>query len=175
VLGLEISERQLVDARKAETPGRLEFRVADAQEPIEGGPFDLIVGRSILHHLDVAYFLDRVVHNLSRNGRMVWMEPLAHPLALAFHKLVRSAHTRDEFPLMPTDVRWIRRRFPGTLIVPINFVSFPAGVLSTYLFASPENGLMRVADGIDRFLADRPSLTPFARQGIIAIPPQSPD
>src|SRR5262245_61794763 len=27
VLGLEISERQLVDARKAEIPGRLEFRV----------------------------------------------------------------------------------------------------------------------------------------------------
>jgi SAM-dependent methyltransferase len=174
VLGIEISERQLTGARMAEVPGRLEFRVADAQEPIDGGPFDLVIGRSILHHLDFREFLPRVAaRNLSRDGRMLWMEPLAHPLALAFHKLVRTAHTPDEFPLLPRDLRWIRTWFPGTRIVPINFVSFPAGVLSTRVFSSPENGLLRAADAIDRFLACRPALVPFARQGIIAIPPQS--
>ena len=173
VLGIEISERQLAGARGTEVPGRLEFRVASAHEPIDGGPFDLVVGRSVIHHLDFRELLPRVAeHNLSRDGRMLWMEPLAHPLALAFHKLVRSAHTPDEFPLLPKDLRWIRGRFPGTRIVPINFASFPAGVLSTWIFASPENRLLRTADAIDRALARFPVLVPFARQGIIAIPPR---
>jgi 2-polyprenyl-3-methyl-5-hydroxy-6-metoxy-1,4-benzoquinol methylase len=114
VLGLEISERQLAGARETEVPGRLEFRAGDAQEPIGGDPFDLIVGRSVLHHLDFRELLGRVAaHNLSPDGRMLWMEPLAHPLALAFHNIVRSAHTPDEFPLMPSDLRWIRAQFPG--------------------------------------------------------------
>ena len=177
VLGIEISERQLTSARKGEhPPGRLEFRVADAHEPIEGGPFDLVIGRSVLHHLDFREFLARVAaHNLARGGRMLWMEPLAHPLALAFHKLVPSAHTPDEFPLLPRDLRWIRGRFPGTRIFPINFVSFPAGVLSTRVFSSPENGLLRAADAIDCVLARVPALVPFARQGVIAIPPNRLD
>ena len=173
VLGLEISERQVAGVQAI--AGRLEFRVADAQEPINEGPFDLIIGRSVLHHLDFREFLNRVAaSNLSPGGRMLWMEPLAHPLALAFHKIVRSAHTPDEFPLLPRDLRWIRSRFPGTRIVPINFVSFPAGVISTRLFASPENRLLRAADSVDGLLARHDALVPFARQGIVAIPPPEP-
>jgi SAM-dependent methyltransferase len=171
VLGVEISERQLSGARETALPGRLEFEVADAQEPLDVGPFDLIIGRSVLHHLGFREFLTRVAeHNLSTDGCMLWMEPLAHPLALAFHKLVRSAHTPDEFPLLPRDLRWIRETFPGTQIFPINFVSFPAGVLSTFVFASADNRLLRAADVTDRFLARRDMLVPFGRQGIVSIP-----
>lgn len=173
VLGIELSERQLAAARETAIPGRLEFRVADAQEPLDDGPFDLVIGRSVLHHLDFRELLDRVaVENLAPDGRMLWMEPLAHPLALAFHKLVPSAHTPDESPLLPRDLRWIRTRFPGTLIIPINFFSFPAGVLSTWVFSSPDNPVLRAADAIDGRLSRRPALVPFARQGIIAIPAQ---
>ena len=170
-LGVDISERQLSGARRTALPGRLEFEVADAQEPLDVDPFDLVIGRSVLHHLNFREFLPRVAaHNLSSDGRMLWMEPLAHPLALAFHKLVRGAHTPDEFPLVPRDLRWIRERFHGTQIFPINFVSFPAGVLSSYVFASSDNRLLRAADAIDRSLARRDGLVPFGRQGIIAIP-----
>ena len=173
-LGLDISERQLAGARETEIPGRLEFKVADAEEPLDLGPFDLVVGRSVLHHLDFREFLPRVAeHNLSSDGRMLWMEPLAHPLALAFHKLVRSAHTPDEFPLMPRDLRWIRERFRGTQIFPINFVSFPTGALSTHVFASADNRLLRGADAIDRALARHDRLAPFGRQGIVSIPASS--
>lgn len=173
VLGVEISERRLELARETAIPDRLEFRVADANEPIDVGPFDLVIGRAVLHHLNLREFLDGVfADKLVPNGRMLWMEPLAHPLALAFHKLVRGAHTPDEFPLLPSDLSWIRGRFPGTRIIPINYLSFPAGVLSTWIFPSPDNALLRAADLIDRRLAKRTRLIPFARQGIIAIPPQ---
>jgi hypothetical protein len=97
------------------------------------------------------------------------MEPLAHPLSLAFHEVVRSAHTPGEFPLLRRDLRWIEGRFPGTRIYPINFVSFPAGVISMWVFSSPENRLLRLADVIDQRLARRRAIMPFARQGIIDI------
>lgn len=171
VLGIDISERQLADAWSTQVPGALEFRVADAQEPLAGDPFDLIVGRSVLHHVDLRTFLDRVARsNLAAGGRMLWMEPLAHPLALAFHKLVPSAHTPDEFPLKPSDLRWIQNRFSGTRVIPINLVSFPAGAISTLVFATADNWLMRAADQLDQVLLQRGALVPYARQGIIAIP-----
>jgi SAM-dependent methyltransferase len=169
-LGVEISASQL-DTRRAE-PGRLEFRVADAQQPIDGGPFDLVVGRSVLHHLDFREFLDRVASsNLAPGGRMLWMEPLAHPLSLAFHKLVRSAHTPDEFPLLPRDLRWIRRRFPNTQVFPVNLVSFPAGVVSSGLFSTADNPLLKGADALDRAMFRWEPLASLARQGIILIHP----
>jgi len=171
VLGIDISERELAGAFATQIPGRLEFRVADAEQSLSDGPFDLVVGRSVLHHVDFRSFLDRIaVNNLAPGGQMLWMEPLAHPLALAFHKLVRSAHTPDEFPLLPRDLRWIRQRFPGTRIVPINLLSFPAGVVSSMLFETADNRLMRVADVTDRALFRHSRLVPFARQGIVLIP-----
>jgi SAM-dependent methyltransferase len=170
VLGVDISEKQLADAWEKQIPGKLEFRVADAQEPLAEEPFDLILGRSVLHHLDFRVFLDRVARtNLAPGGRMLWMEPLAHPLSRAFHRLVPSAHTPDEFPLLPSDLAWIRTRFPGTKIVPINLLSFPAGVLSSLVFATADNWLMRAADRVDDAVFRLPQVTPYARQGIIAI------
>lgn len=171
VLGIDISERQLADAWSTQVPGALEFRVADAQEPLAEEPFHLVVGRSVLHHVDLRTFLGRVARsNLAPGGRMLWMEPLAHPLALAFHKLVPSAHTPDEFPLKPSDLQWIQNRFPGTCVIPINLVSFPAGAISTLVFATADNWLMRAADQLDQVLLQRETLVPYARQGIIAIP-----
>ena len=170
VLGIEFSARQLADARDHGIPGRLEFRVADAQQPLDDETFDLIVGRSVLHHLDFREFLVRVAaNNLAPQGRMLWMEPLAHPLSLAFHKLVPSAHTRDEFPLLPGDLRWMASRFPGTVVIPVNFFTFPAGVVSTYVFSSADNALLRGANAIDELVFRHQAFVPFARQGIIAM------
>jgi SAM-dependent methyltransferase len=171
VLGIDISEASLAEARATEIRGRLEFRVVDAQEPLPDGPFDLVIGRSVLHHVEFRELLDRIAtNNLAPRGRMLWMEPLAHPLGLAFHKLVPSAHTPDEFPLLPRDLRWIRHRFPGSSIVPINLLSFPAGVVSSLLFRTADNRLMRTFDAVDITLFRYSRLVPFARQGIIVIP-----
>jgi hypothetical protein len=100
---------------------------------------------------------------------MVFMEPMSHPMTIAFHRLVRGAHTPGEYPLSRSDVGWLERTFPHCRVHPINFLSFPAGVLSSYLFRSADNSLTRATDAIDRRLERRGGLRGYARQAIIVI------
>jgi hypothetical protein len=81
---------------------------------------------------------------------------------------VRSAHTPDEWPITPADAAWLRRRFDAR-IIPINLLSFPAGVVSSLVLSSPENRLMRMADALDRRLERNGRLSARGRQGIIVI------
>jgi SAM-dependent methyltransferase len=147
----------------------MEFRLVDAHEPIEG-VFDLVFGRSVLHHIDFRAFLARTYEeNLAPGGRMAFMEPLAHPMTLAFHRFVPSAHTPDERPLRPADLRWMHERFPRTRVVAINLLSFPAGALSSLVSKDPANAFMRAADRADRALERRERLVPFYRQGFLVV------
>jgi SAM-dependent methyltransferase len=170
VLAVELSERFLQEAeRRGDAEGKIDFRLHDLHDPLEG-VFDLAVGRSILHHIDWRPFLERTYsENLEPGGRMVFMEPMSHPMTIAFHRIVRDAHTPGEYPLNRGDVRWLEQTFPRSAVHPINFLSFPAGVLSSYLFRSPDNSLTRASDAIDRRLSGRGRLRSYARQAIIVI------
>jgi len=170
VLAVDLSQRLLDQAMEGgDAGGKIDFRIQDLHNPVEGR-FALIVGRSILHHIDWRPFLERAFgENLEPWGRMVFMEPMSHPMTVAFHRLVSSAHTPGEYPLSRSDVRWLEETFPRCAIHPINFFSFPAGVLSSYLFRSPDNALTRATDAIDRRLERRGRLRGYARQAIIVI------
>jgi SAM-dependent methyltransferase len=169
VHGIDVSQREVEKARSEfDDLMAVTFGVQSADEPIEG-QFDLIVGRAILHHLDFRRILPALFErNLAPGGRMVFMEPMSHPLTLAFHHLVRSAHTPDEWPLTPDDVRWLKQRFDA-YVIPINLLSFPAGIFSSLFLSSPDNPLMRFADRIDRALERRRHLAARGRQGLIVI------
>jgi SAM-dependent methyltransferase len=175
VLAVDLSERFLRDAQqRGDGGGRIEYRLHDLHHPLDGR-FDLVVGRSVLHHIDWRPFLQGTYgDNLAPGGRMVFMEPMSHPMTLAFHRLVRNAHTPGEYPLSRGDVRWLETTFPHVAVHPINFLSFPAGVLSSYLFRSPDNSLTRATDAIDRRLERRGSLRGYARQAIIVIDKPDP-
>jgi SAM-dependent methyltransferase len=170
VLAVELSERFLQEAqRRGDAEGKIEFRLHDLHDAVES-LFDLVVGRSILHHIDWRPFLERTYReNLGPGGRMVFMEPMSHPMTIAFHRIVPDAHTPGEYPLNRGDVRWLEQTFPRSAVHPINFLSFPAGVLSSYLFRSPDNSLTRASDAIDRRLSIRGRLRSYARQAIIVI------
>jgi 2-polyprenyl-3-methyl-5-hydroxy-6-metoxy-1,4-benzoquinol methylase len=171
VLGIDVSSREIELARHAATGmDSVEFRLQSAHQPI-ADRFDLIIGRSVLHHIDFREFLRRAFDdNLRPGGRMIFMEPMSHPLAVAFHRLVRSAHTPDERPLGRADVAWLRRQFPAVVVYGINLLSFPAGIVSTFSCRSADNRLMRAADEADRrMLGAVPWLAAHARQGIIVI------
>jgi SAM-dependent methyltransferase len=169
VYGFDASQRQIEQARaKYGEPEGLTFGTHGAEAPIEGC-FDLIVGNSVLHHVDFRTVMVTLFEkNLVPGGRMVFMEPMSHPFTLAFHRLVPSAHTPDEWPITPTDVAWMRDRF-GARVVPVNLFSFPAGIVSSYVLPSEDNSLMRFADRIDRRLERRGRLVARGRQGIIVI------
>jgi SAM-dependent methyltransferase len=171
VYGFDVSQREVDMARAAygELSG-VTFGAHGVEAPIEGA-FDLIVGRSILHHIDFRNVLPALFeHNLAPGGRMLFMEPMSHPMTLAFHRFVRSAHTPDEWPLTPDDVTWLEERFAAD-VEPINLLSFPVGVLSSLLLSSssPSNPLMRAADRVDRALEGVTVLRARGRQGTIVI------
>jgi 2-polyprenyl-3-methyl-5-hydroxy-6-metoxy-1,4-benzoquinol methylase len=169
VYGFDVSQKEIETARSnyGDLPG-VTFAVHGAEEPIPG-EFDVIAGRSVLHHFDFHSALPLLFErNLARGGRMVFMEPMSHPMTLAFHRFVRSAHTPDEWPLTPADVTWLRERF-GARVVSVNLLSFPAGVFSSFFLSSPDNMLMHFADRVDRWLERRRYLLARGRQGIIVI------
>jgi SAM-dependent methyltransferase len=170
VLAVELSERILREAQqRGDGEPQIEYRLHDLHDPLDGR-FDLVVGRSVLHHIAWRSFLERTYSdNLGSPGRMVFMEPMSHPMTIAFHRLVRSAHTPGEYPLNRSDVRWLEQTFPHCAVHPINFLSFPAGALSSFVFRSPDNALTRASDAIDRRLERRGSLRGYARQAIIVV------
>lgn len=175
VYGFDVSENEIERARAeyGALPG-VTFEVRSAEAPLEGR-FDLIVGRSVLHHVDFRSVLRTLFErNLAPGGRMLFMEPMAHPLTVMFHRFVPSAHTPDEWPLTPTDVQWLQRAFAAR-VRPVNLVSFPAGAISSLILASPDNPLMRFADRIDQALERRPRFAARGRQGIIVIDRPSND
>jgi SAM-dependent methyltransferase len=176
VHAFDVSRRQ-IDLARAEFGdlAGVTFDVHDADLPVQG-QFDLIVGRSILHHLDFRSILPRLFEdNLAPGGRMLFMEPMSHPLTLAFHRFVREAHTPDEWPLTPADATWLRERFAAR-VIPINLISFPAGAFSSFVFSTADNALTRLADSVDRRLERRRRMLARGRQGIIVVdrPPLRP-
>jgi SAM-dependent methyltransferase len=171
VLGIDVTESFIEQASKRSRPGKVEFALADANEPI-AGRFDLILGQAVLHHLDLRQVLPQLARdNLSEHGRMLFLEPLGHPVSRVFHALVRSAHTPDERLLDRRALSWLRREF-GARITPADFVSFPVGIVSTSLASTADNVVMRSAARIDQWIADTmPWLHPYFRYGIIEIGP----
>lgn len=171
VMGVDVSETFIARAHEREVPGRLEFRLGDVMQPIEGG-FDLIFGRAILHHVDYRALLTRLCeHNLRLGGRMVFMEPLGSSLLIRlFWLLAPEAHTPDERPFDGADLAWLRRSFGSVEILPINYLSFPAGLVSSLVFRRADNRLLRLCDVADRWIAGHVRwLVPHFRQAILVI------
>jgi SAM-dependent methyltransferase len=139
VTGIDISARELDRARRAiEAEGyarRFHGVVADAHKtPFDDASFDVIVGGSILHHLDLPVALDEIRRLLRPGGRAVFHEPLAHnPVLRLARALTPGARTPDEQPLTVDDLKLCREVFPdfehhefellALLLVPLNFVA----------------------------------------------------
>jgi len=171
VRGVDISETLIARAREREVPGRLDFLRRDATEPIDG-TYELIVGRAVLHHLDYREVVKRLhAANLAPGGTMLFIEPLGgNPLIRIFHWMAPGAHTADERSFERDDLRWFETTFDRAEIVPFNYLSLPAGLLSSLLFRSADNMLTRLADRFDRWLAVRVLwLAPQFRQAVLII------
>jgi 2-polyprenyl-3-methyl-5-hydroxy-6-metoxy-1,4-benzoquinol methylase len=171
VLGIDVATSFLQSAAESAIPGRLEFSLWDITQPIDG-TYDLITGRAILHHIDFRPVLLRLYDkNLATGGAMIFMEPLGSNLLIRAYQIVsRAAHTPDERSLTRSDLQWLAAAFPHLEMFPINWLSLPAGILSTFLFSSADNALTRAADRLDMFVASRMRfLHPSFRQVILVI------
>lgn len=112
-------------------PDDYDFRVMDAHNlDIPDASIDLVVGRGILHHLDLEVSLKEIQRVLKKGGRAVFQEPLsANPLLRFFRFLTPQARTMDEKPLSPENLTmientWVSQsRYYGVISAPVAMVT----------------------------------------------------
>jgi 2-polyprenyl-3-methyl-5-hydroxy-6-metoxy-1,4-benzoquinol methylase len=171
VLGIDISQTAIARAEARAQPGRLEFRLGDVTRELDG-EFGCIFGRSILHHIDYQGALPRLyAEHLAPGGTMLFMEPQGENLLIRLYaRFVAAAHTPDEQSFMEGDLRWLRQHYPSIELHPVNYLTFPAAIVTSTLRLRPDNALLRACDRADEWLAARaPQLRSHFRQTIVAI------
>jgi len=168
--GIDISQESIRAAKQKEIPNRMEFFHGDVGEGIES-KFDLIFGRSILHHLEYRSVLKSLyLNSLNDGGEMVFMEPFGSNPLIKLYSIFSNAHTPDEKSFVREDINWLRRNFNTVDIYPINLFTLPLGMLSTYIFPSADNVMLRLADKIDAWVGEKSKASaPMFRHSLIVI------
>jgi SAM-dependent methyltransferase len=157
ITGIDISREGIAEARALRGHlGRFEVMDAMAMD-FPDASFDLVVGRAILHHLD----LDRAVREIDRvlrpGGHALFMEPIGdNPAAKLMRALTPAARTSDERPLSRRDIARADALFGSVEHVYAGLVSVPLGMVSSLVAKRPDNAVMRLADRLDRAAARTP-------------------
>jgi len=113
------------------------------------GSFDLVVGRAILHHLDLETAYASIARVLRPGGAAIFLEPLAHnPLINLYRRLTPHLRTEDEHPLTMCDLKAASRHFDEVRFRYFTFLSMGALPL-----ARAPRLFQRAVDGLDK--ADR--------------------
>lgn len=112
---IDISPVAITSARRAALPqtANVTFRLMEAETlDYPDAFFDLVCGRSILHHLPLDAAVREIRRVLKPEGSAVFLEPLAHnPLINLVRRLTPQLRSPDERPLRVCDLRVFRRDF----------------------------------------------------------------
>jgi ubiquinone/menaquinone biosynthesis C-methylase UbiE len=155
IFGIDISEAGIREATEKYSH-LADFQVADAHGlPFADNCFDVVIGRSILHHLQFETAIAEVTRILRPNGWAIFMEPLGdNPAAKLLRHLTPKARTRDEMPLSRKQIRWGDQWFGNGAHWYFNLVSVPVAMVTSTTSLAPDNSLLRAADFIDVALAN---------------------
>jgi SAM-dependent methyltransferase len=149
-----------IASAQAEGLERATFVAGDAHRlPWPDASFDVIVGRAILHHLDLETATRELARVLRPGGRVFFVEPIRHnPLTALFRLLTPKARTTDEMPLSRAQVRSLDAALGRPDHGWALGISMPVGALTSLLpGVGPDNPALAAADRIDRFLARTPA------------------
>ena len=124
IVGIDISEKGIMEA-KEKYGSKAEFHVMDAHElKFPDNSFDLVVGRSILHHLDFEKGIAELKRVLKPGGHAIFIEPLRdNPGAKLFRAITPKARTQDELPLSRKQIAWANNQFDGNFHGYFNLLS----------------------------------------------------
>lgn len=131
-LGVALDISQVGLRRAASAAGSdVAFVRADAQRlPLRSGAVDLIVGTSIVHHLDVATTAGEMARALRADGRVLLLEPrVGSPLLRVFRRFTPGLRSADEHPLSPRDIATLRERFASSQVDDFALTSLVAAPL----------------------------------------------
>lgn len=179
VTGIDISPTYIEEASKsAKAMGigeeRCAFKTMDVHSmSFPSKTFDLVIGRGILHHLDLQTALLAVHQVLKTDGRAVFLEPLAgNPLLKLFRLLTPQARTPDEQPLGSKDLRMIQNSWRAQTLY-YGLVSAPTAVLTSLLLRPFSNNvLLRIADRLERTVNRIALLRPLNQYVLLILRPQ---
>lgn len=170
VTGFDIADAEVEQARTAAAHAgvadRTTFLVADAHAtPFADASFDLVVGRSILHHVDLEPALREIRRVLRPGGRALFAEPLWHnPLLRLGRRFTPSARTIDEHPLTERDWQACARHFEHFEHFERELASIPLMPLNLVLPPRAQRPLARAVRRVDAWLMSRfPALRKHAR------------
>src|SRR5262249_41270550 len=112
ILAVDISEELLAKARaRGLPPDQISFRAVPFESCDAAGPFDAVIGSSVLHHLDLAASLPRMFDLIRPGGWLAFAEPnMLNP------QVFLERHCRFLFPYVSADeTAFVRWRFRDTL------------------------------------------------------------
>lgn len=133
VTAFDISHRRLSDAMQwltASLPGcKIDLLQASAEQlPFADASFDVVLGKQILHHLQLEIATSELARVLKPGGRAIFLEPLIHNPILEFYRSL-TPHLRSptEKALSMSDLRkmshyfsyWEHEEFILFAVVPV--------------------------------------------------------
>lgn len=147
IYGIDISGEAIGRAKARYSASNVEFRTADAHNlPFEDDTFDLVVGRAILHHLDVEIAYREISRVLKPGGVATFVEPLrGNPLAKLVRLLTPNARTEDECPLSSKDIKMGNEIIGAGSHYFSGFFSAPIGAIVSICNGKCDNWLMRIS------------------------------
>jgi 2-polyprenyl-3-methyl-5-hydroxy-6-metoxy-1,4-benzoquinol methylase len=175
VLAVDISPELLEKARARGLPaGRVRFLAQAFEDCDVYGPFDAVVGSSVLHHLEVEQSLRKIHALLRPGGTLAFAEPnMLNPQIFVQKNIPCVKRWLGDSPDETAFVRWRLRSllgrigFTGVRITPVDWLHpstprwliRPVALLGSLLESTP---LLREFSGSVLISARRPA-TPLAR------------
>lgn len=159
VYGIDLDEAAVEYAR-ARGLERATFVAGDAHRlPWPDASFDVVVGRAILHHLDLDRATAEIARVLRPGGRVFFVEPIRHnPLGMMFRALTPHARTADEQPLSRSQIRAMDAVFGRPAHRWAIGLTMPLGAFTSLLPGiGPDNALLSVAGRLDMWLGRTPA------------------
>ena len=148
-ISIDISEEAIkfIDQSKYRAKGT--FLVADAHNTyFPNESFDLIVGRGILHHLNIPVVAKEIKRLLKPGGKFIFGEPLdCNPFINAYRFFTPKIRTPDEQPLNASAIKLLRSDLGDFQITYYGFLTLGPAILGI----KPP----RFLRAFDRFLLNR--------------------
>lgn len=156
VTAIDISDEAIEETRKRvaeegflNATTLIRMNAEDLDFPDES--FDLVIGRAILHHLDLEKAYAAIARVLKPGGTAIFLEPLAHNAAInLYRRMTPHLRTEDEHPLRMKEVRAARQHFGEVDVRFFTLLSMGALVAAKApkLFEGLKNGLDKVDRGL---------------------------
>ncbi len=175
VTGIDISSKYVKSSinlsQKEKVLEKCTFEEMDVHDMnYDDETFDLVVGRGIIHHLDLKVSLLEIKRVLKKGGRALFMEPLdANPLLKIFRVLTPFARTPDEKPLTKKDLNWVAKNFHVRSTF-YGIISAPFAMMtSIFLRPYPSNVFLKLTDFAERYINKIRILHPYNQYVLLNI------